>query len=77
MSSPKDSKGSTDDNKGSSGSKPTPPSDDTGSTAGSTHRKSSSAGHEETGVEKIHHSGGSGGIAVRSGQGYEHLADHQ
>lgn len=74
MSSPKDSKGLTDDNKGSNESKQAHQGDDTGVTT--TRRKSSSAGHEETGVEKIHHSGGSGGIAVRPGQGYEHLADH-
>jgi hypothetical protein len=68
-------KASTDENKGSSEVKQAPPSDDTGSKSTGSRRKSSTGGHEETGAEKFA-SGGSGGVPVRSGQGYEHLANH-
>ncbi|UJR09341.1 hypothetical protein I4U23_013584 [Adineta vaga] len=51
--------------------------DDTHSKTASTQNVPKSSGHEETGIEKFGSSGGSGGQPMRTGQGYEHLAQHQ
>lgn len=72
----KNSQPPADANPGSSGSKQASPGDDTSARTADTQNVPSSGGHEETGVEKIFSGGGSGGQAVRSGQGYEHLAQH-
>jgi hypothetical protein len=67
---------STDANKGTSGNKQASPGPDTGSKPAESRRLSSTGGHEETGAEKFFSSGGSGGVPIRTGQGYESLANH-
>ncbi|CAF1094432.1 unnamed protein product [Adineta ricciae] len=61
----------------SSEAKHASPDDDTGSKRVDTQNAPSSGGHEETGVEKFASTGGSGGQPMRTGQGFEHLAQHQ
>jgi hypothetical protein len=56
--------------------KPAPPVDNTGSKNADSHNTSSTRGHEDTGAEKYDLTGGSGGVTIRGGQGYEHLAHH-
>ena len=53
------------------------PGDDTGAKTADTQNVPSAGGHEDTGYEKLMSSGGSGGMPIRGGQGYEHLADHK
>jgi len=76
MSSNQENKTATNDNKGSSEGKQAPPGDSTGSKTADSQNVPSSGGHEETGAEKIFSTGGSGGVPIRSGQGYESLAQH-
>ena len=52
------------------------PGDNADSKKSDSHHSGASSGHEVTGAEKFTSSGGSGGITIRGGQGYEHLADH-
>jgi len=66
----------TESNQGSSGNKQASPGPGTGSKSADSHHVSSTRGHEETGAEKFVSSGGSGGVPIRNGQGYECLANH-
>ncbi len=59
-----------------SAGKPAPPVDNTGSKKADSNNVSSTGGHEDTGAEKYDLTGGSGGVTIRGGQGYEHLAHH-
>jgi hypothetical protein len=68
-------KASTDEQKGSSGSQQTS-SSSSSSSHDDSRRRSSTGGHEVTGAEKFVATGGSGGVPIRGGQGYEHLANH-
>ncbi len=52
------------------------PVSDTDSKKSDSHTVRRSSSHEVTGAEKFGSSGGSGGVTIRSGQGYEHLAEH-
>jgi len=70
MSSSKDTKTSNGDHKGSKEASPVD------SKSAGTNRRQSAGGHEETGAEKLFSSGGSGGVPIRNGQGYEDLAPH-
>jgi hypothetical protein len=69
MSSSQDQKATTD----SSGGKQATPSDKTvpENTDSHTARRASGSGHEITGAEKFASGGGSGGVPMRTGQGYE------
>lgn len=53
-----------------------PTGDDTSAKSADSHKTPSSGGHEVTGAEKMADIGGSGGVPVRTGQGYEALAHH-
>jgi hypothetical protein len=66
------------DNKGSTEGKQAAPGDDTGSKKSDSQsaRRNSGSGHEVTGAEKYASLSGSGGVPLRTGQGYEHLAEH-
>jgi hypothetical protein len=76
MSSDQDKKAATNDNKGSSGDKQAPPGDNTGAKKADSQNVPSSGGHEETGPEKFASTGGSGGVPMRTGQGFEAYAQH-
>jgi len=67
---------STNGNQETSGNKQASPGPNTGSKPADSHHVSSTGGHEETGAERFFSSGGSGGVPIRTGQGYEGLADH-
>jgi hypothetical protein len=71
-----DKKASTDDAKAPNAGAKAPPTDDTSSKSSDSQNVPSSGGHEETGAEKFHSVGGSGGSASRTDHGYEALADH-
>jgi len=70
MSSDKNTKAPNGDRKGSREASPVD------SKSAGTQKVQSAGGHEETGAEKFFSSGGSGGVTVRNGQGYEDLAPH-
>ncbi|CAF1332603.1 unnamed protein product [Adineta steineri] len=77
MSSTNETKDSSINNKGSIEGKQSPSDGvDADSKKSDTQNVPKSTGHEDTGVEKLISSGGSGGIQVRDGQGYEHYAQH-
>ncbi|CAF1004617.1 unnamed protein product [Adineta steineri] len=77
MSSTNETKDSSINNKGSIEGKQSPSDGvDTGSKKADTETGRRASSHEDTGVEKLVSSGGSGGIQVRDGQGYEHYAQH-
>ena len=52
------------------------PGDSADSKKNDSHHATSSSGHEVTGAERFISSNGSGGVPIRSGQGYEYLAEH-
>ena len=73
MSSNQDQKAATD----SSGGKQATPGDKTGPEKTDSHNADRRAsGHEVTGAEKFAAAGGSGGVPLRGGQGYEAYANH-